>query len=127
MRSKMFSLLHDASTVANFKENKTAYFDDKEKSLCPRCVPGAKLLTRRQGGLNVDYCPGGHGVWLDTGEFENLLMSNLKVKYGIFWGFALFFMIVFSGFFMLFFLGRRSRRYAGSGGQSGGAGATGSW
>lgn len=126
-RGKMFSLLHDSAEVASFREHKQSFFDNKQDCACPRCIDGSKLLQRRQGGMNVDYCPKGHGVWLDTGEFENMLMSSLKTKYGIFWGFAFFFMLFFSGFIMMFFLGRRSRRYAGSGGQSGGAGASGSW
>ncbi len=37
---------------------------------CPRC--GERLTTRTQLDVEIDECPGGHGVWLDAGELEKL-------------------------------------------------------
>ncbi|HSR48421.1 MAG TPA: zf-TFIIB domain-containing protein [Anaerolineales bacterium] len=40
---------------------------------CPQC--GEKMAGIAYGttGVTVDYCPTGHGIWLDNGEFENIL------------------------------------------------------
>lgn len=126
-KSRLFSVLKDVKEVSRFEENQAAHFDDKEGSLCPRCDDGTKFEKRRQGSMHVDYCPKGHGVWLDTGEFENMVMDRLKLRYGLFWGFAFAFLIIGTGGLILLTLGRRSRRYPHSGGRSGGAGATESW
>lgn len=37
---------------------------------CPRC--GERLTTRTHLDVEIDECPGGHGIWLDTGELEKL-------------------------------------------------------
>ena len=37
---------------------------------CPKC--GERLTTRTQLDIEIDACPTGHGIWLDTGELEKL-------------------------------------------------------
>lgn len=37
---------------------------------CPRC--GERLATRTHLDVEIDECPGGHGIWLDAGELEKL-------------------------------------------------------
>ena len=35
---------------------------------CPRCAAGLEQVDHL--GVKVDRCPAGHGMWLDSGEFE---------------------------------------------------------
>ena len=35
---------------------------------CPRCAAGLEQIDHV--GVKIDRCPAGHGMWLDTGEFE---------------------------------------------------------
>jgi hypothetical protein len=37
---------------------------------CPRC--GERLTTATRHDVEIDECPGGHGIWLDAGELEKL-------------------------------------------------------
>lgn len=37
---------------------------------CPKC--GERLTTRTELDVEIDECPTGHGIWLDTGELEKL-------------------------------------------------------
>jgi hypothetical protein len=37
---------------------------------CPKC--GERLTTRTELDIEIDACPTGHGIWLDTGELEKL-------------------------------------------------------
>lgn len=37
---------------------------------CPRC--GATLEVTQMKGVAVDACPQGHGLWLDSGELEEI-------------------------------------------------------
>ncbi len=37
---------------------------------CPSC--DKVLLALRIGGVTLDYCPGGHGLWLDAHELDRL-------------------------------------------------------
>jgi uncharacterized protein len=37
---------------------------------CPKC--GAQLRQRRLHDVDVDECPGCHGMWLDQGEAEKI-------------------------------------------------------
>ena len=37
---------------------------------CPKC--GERLTTRTALDVEIDECPTGHGIWLDTGELEKL-------------------------------------------------------
>jgi hypothetical protein len=41
-----------------------------ELNRCPRC--GVALTEVDDGGVLVDRCPAGHGMWLDQGELELL-------------------------------------------------------
>lgn len=38
---------------------------------CPKC--GLALTTERHGSVDIDYCPGCHGVWLDSTSFESIV------------------------------------------------------
>ena len=37
---------------------------------CPKC--GERLKNRSHLGVEIEECPTGHGIWLDTGELEKL-------------------------------------------------------
>lgn len=37
---------------------------------CPKC--GDRLTVRQKLDVEIDECPKGHGVWLDTGELTKL-------------------------------------------------------
>ena len=39
---------------------------------CPHCTDSTLVMTERQG-VEIDYCPGCRGVWLDRGELDKLL------------------------------------------------------
>ncbi|MGC7405078.1 zf-TFIIB domain-containing protein [Pandoraea pneumonica] len=39
---------------------------------CPVCSTRDLLMTERQG-VEIDYCPGCRGVWLDRGELDKLI------------------------------------------------------
>ena len=39
---------------------------------CPVCTDTNLLMTDRQG-IEIDYCPGCRGVWLDRGELDKLI------------------------------------------------------
>ena len=40
------------------------------KMRCPKC--GDRLATSTRLDVEIDECPRGHGLWLDTGELEKL-------------------------------------------------------
>lgn len=37
---------------------------------CPKC--GDRLTVRHKLDVEIDECPQGHGMWLDTGELDKL-------------------------------------------------------
>ncbi|MCC6848078.1 MAG: zf-TFIIB domain-containing protein [Deltaproteobacteria bacterium] len=37
---------------------------------CPKC--GEPLTVRHKLDVEIDACPQGHGVWLDSGEVDKL-------------------------------------------------------
>jgi Zn-finger nucleic acid-binding protein len=39
---------------------------------CPTCPDTTLVMTERQG-VEIDYCPGCRGVWLDRGELDKLI------------------------------------------------------
>jgi Zn-finger nucleic acid-binding protein len=39
---------------------------------CPVCSDKDLLMTERQG-VEIDYCPGCRGVWLDRGELDKIM------------------------------------------------------
>ena len=39
---------------------------------CPVCSDTDLLMTERQG-VEIDYCPGCRGVWLDRGELDKII------------------------------------------------------
>jgi uncharacterized protein len=38
---------------------------------CPRC--NTQLLMSDKQGVEIDYCPGCRGIWLDKGELEKIV------------------------------------------------------
>ena len=40
--------------------------------LCPACKDVNLAMTDRQG-IEIDYCPGCRGIWLDRGELDRLI------------------------------------------------------
>jgi len=39
--------------------------------ICPRC--NNNLVLSNTQGVEIDYCPGCRGVWLDRGELEKII------------------------------------------------------
>ncbi|MES2402274.1 MAG: zf-TFIIB domain-containing protein [Pseudomonadota bacterium] len=39
---------------------------------CPRCPDSTLAMIVRQG-IEIDYCPGCRGIWLDRGELDKLI------------------------------------------------------
>ena len=39
---------------------------------CPACPDTTLVMSDRQG-VEIDYCPGCRGIWLDRGELDKLL------------------------------------------------------
>jgi len=39
---------------------------------CPACPDTTLIMSDRQG-VEIDYCPGCRGIWLDRGELDKLL------------------------------------------------------
>ena len=38
---------------------------------CPHC--GVEMKRRDQRGVEIDYCPECHGIWLDRGELHKIV------------------------------------------------------
>ena len=55
----------------------SAHFSEKEGT-CPHC--NAKTLTSKENhsGIVIDYCPEGHGIWLDGGEIASLKKNKKR-------------------------------------------------
>lgn len=89
---------------------------------CPGCA-GA-MVQKKFRGTTIDSCPRDHGIWLDGGELNNIIIHDLKIKYGIFW-------IVVFVVLLVITRGRILRAASGGGsfggGGSGGGGASGSF
>ncbi len=48
--------------------------------VCPAC--DKPMVTLEWRGIEVDYCIGCHGVWLDHGELQSILGEGRKVESG---------------------------------------------
>jgi Zn-finger nucleic acid-binding protein len=44
---------------------------EKQAMTCPRC--GAEMRTHQRNGVTIEQCRKCHGIFLDRGEFEQLL------------------------------------------------------
>ena len=42
---------------------------------CPVCKD-VTLLMSEKSGIEIDYCPECHGIWLDHGELEKIMEKN---------------------------------------------------
>ena len=45
---------------------------------CPKCDKNMATISYGSTGETVDYCLDGHGIWLDEGEFENIIEALEK-------------------------------------------------
>jgi len=46
---------------------------------CPVCADTDLLMTERHG-VEIDYCPGCRGVWLDRGELDRILERSNEMS-----------------------------------------------
>jgi Zn-finger nucleic acid-binding protein len=44
---------------------------------CPNCTAELKVSDRQ--GVEIDYCPGCRGVWLDRGELDKIIERSSAV------------------------------------------------
>jgi uncharacterized protein len=44
---------------------------------CPVCTDKTLVMSERQG-IEIDYCPGCRGVWLDRGELDKILERSVR-------------------------------------------------
>jgi Zn-finger nucleic acid-binding protein len=44
---------------------------EQQAMTCPKC--GAEMRTHRRNGVTIEQCRKCHGIFLDRGEFEQLL------------------------------------------------------
>ena len=61
----------DADPLASAASAKTS----EKKRRCPRCR--RKMLKLDSGGVIVDSCPAGDGLWLDRGELAGILKGTV--------------------------------------------------
>jgi Zn-finger nucleic acid-binding protein len=45
---------------------------------CPKCAENMATISYGSTGETVDYCLDGHGIWLDKGEFGNIVEALEK-------------------------------------------------
>jgi len=43
--------------------------------VCPICKKGLATISYQSTGETIDYCIDHHGIWLDKGEFENIISA----------------------------------------------------
>lgn len=46
---------------------------------CPVCKDKTLVMSERQG-IEIDYCPGCRGVWLDRGELDKILERSVPER-----------------------------------------------
>ena len=46
---------------------------------CP--IDGATLTMAERSGIEIDYCPACHGVWLDRGELNKMIERASREEY----------------------------------------------
>lgn len=49
--------------------------------LCPACKDKSLVMSERQG-VEIDYCPGCRGIWLDRGELDKIIERSEGVGGG---------------------------------------------
>ncbi len=73
-REDTFFAERDRELLAKLKSSTATQEEDSVRALartrCPRC--GERLTTTTRLDVEIDECPGGHGIWLDDGELEKL-------------------------------------------------------
>jgi Zn-finger nucleic acid-binding protein len=111
----------DSQAVVFDKANVVEYFNTKTGP-CPHCA--ATMGQKKFKRTLIDFCPHDHGIWLDAGELKNVIIHDLRIKYGIFWVLVFIFMFVISRGRMLR-LASKSPTFGK--GLTGGGGASGSF
>jgi Zn-finger nucleic acid-binding protein len=48
---------------------------------CPKCDHAMATISYKSTGETIDYCPEGHGIWLDEGAFDNIIKALEKEIY----------------------------------------------
>lgn len=48
---------------------------------CPKCEKEMAVISYKSTGETIDYCTDGHGIWLDEGEFDNIIQALEKKIY----------------------------------------------
>lgn len=48
--------------------------DQRDDLICPKC--GAPMRTERRNGVAIELCTSCHGMFLDRGEFEQLMSAE---------------------------------------------------
>jgi Zn-finger nucleic acid-binding protein len=44
---------------------------------CPVCKEPELIMSERQG-IEIDYCPGCRGIWLDRGELDKIVEKSVE-------------------------------------------------
>ncbi|MGD9091326.1 MAG: zf-TFIIB domain-containing protein [Anaerolineales bacterium] len=50
---------------------------------CPKCGNVMATISYRSTGETIDYCMDDHGIWLDEGEFDNIVQALEKEIYSM--------------------------------------------
>jgi Zn-finger nucleic acid-binding protein len=53
--------------------DRESFTTDWSSRKCPQCGKNLATISYGGTGVAVDYCAGGHGVWLDKGEFQTII------------------------------------------------------
>jgi uncharacterized protein len=70
---------HFIDAALNASEVKTS----EKKRRCPICRQNMKKINLGQEpAVLIDACPGGHGLWFDGGELEQVIKQLLKSSMG---------------------------------------------
>ena len=56
---------------------------DWSSRVCPICGKELATMSYQSTGETIDYCIERHGIWLDKGEFENILLALESEAYSI--------------------------------------------
>lgn len=56
-------------------EDQESFEVDWSSRNCPVCDDPMAMILYGSTGETVDYCLEGHGIWLDEGEFENIISA----------------------------------------------------
>ena len=73
-REDIYFAERDRTLVEQLRRSKESGDEAAEKQAahmrCPKC--GERLTQRHLHGIEIEECPGCHGIWLDQGEAEKI-------------------------------------------------------